>query len=84
MEVSGSSGLPPEFNYLRLPAHKYAVFVHKEHISKIRDTIDAAGKEWLPQSGYEAAGSPAFFERYQDYDPQTGMGDIEIWFPVRK
>jgi len=84
VEVSSSSGLPAEFDQLKVPAHKYAVFAHREHISTIRKTIDAVGKEWLPQSGYLADGPPAFFERYQNYDPQTGMGDIEIWFPIRK
>jgi len=84
VEVSGNSGLPREFYYLRIPAHRYAVFSHREHISTIRNTIEAISKEWLPTSGYQAAGTPAFFERYEDFDPQTGMGNTEIWLLIKK
>jgi AraC family transcriptional regulator len=28
---------------------------------------------------------PDFFERYgEEFDPQTGMGGIEVWIPIKE
>lgn len=82
VEVSVGSGLPDELQQLQIPAQRYAVFVHTEHISTIKNTIEAIGTEWLPAAAYVSTGTPAFFERYENYNPETGTGDIEIWVPV--
>jgi AraC family transcriptional regulator len=87
VEVSSSSGLPGEFNVATIPAQKYAVFSHLEHVSKLRETLDAIHK-WLPGSGHEVArgtaGAPDFFECYsEEFDPLTGMGGMEVWIPVK-
>jgi AraC family transcriptional regulator len=81
--VSDTSGLPGEFVHIQIPAQRYAVFFHREHISKIQNTIEAIGKQWLPTAGYEPTGTPTFFERYENFNLQTGMGDIEIWLPIK-
>jgi AraC family transcriptional regulator len=87
IEVASSSGLPGEFSVAAIPAQKYAVFSHREHASKLRETLDAIDK-WLPGSGLEVvcgdAAAPNFFERYsEEFDPQTGMGGIEVWIPIK-
>jgi AraC family transcriptional regulator len=86
-EVSSAAGVPAEFSTVTIPAQKYAVFSHREHVSKLRDTLDAIGRKWLPASGYESArptaGGPDFFERYGEFSPRTGMGDIEVWLPIK-
>jgi predicted dithiol-disulfide oxidoreductase (DUF899 family)/predicted transcriptional regulator YdeE len=85
VEVVDLSGLPDEFSGIRLPSQQYAVFSHRENISKIRNTIDAIMIQWLPTSGKELADSVGFLERYgKEFDPQTGMGDVEIWVPVKE
>ena len=38
VEVSDISTLPPELAHVRIPAQKYAVFSHREHVSTIRST----------------------------------------------
>jgi AraC family transcriptional regulator len=84
VEVADLSGIPDEFSGVRLPAQKYAVFSHREHVSTIRNTIGAIFDTWLPGSGYEAVSSPPFLERYgENFNPTTLMGDIEIWVPVK-
>ena len=88
VEVSSSSGLPAEFSVISIPAQKYAVFAHREHVSKLRETIDAIFHQWLARSGYEvprgADGAPDFFERYsEEFNPQTGMNGIEVWVPIK-
>jgi AraC family transcriptional regulator len=88
VEVSSSSGLPGEFSFVAVPAQRYAVFTHSEHVSKLFETLDAIGRQWLPESGQaavpRAAGAPDFFERYsEEFDPRSGMGGIEVWVPIQ-
>src|SRR5206468_2922839 len=88
VEVSSSSGLPGEFAIASIPAQKYAVFSHREHVSKLHETLDAIDK-WLPGSGLDVAcgtaGAPDFFERYsEEFDPRTGMGGIGVWVRLKK
>ncbi|RWB54830.1 AraC family transcriptional regulator [Mesorhizobium sp.] len=83
VEVSDFSDLPKEFYRVRVPAQKYAVFAHREHISTIRRTVNTIWNKWLPASGHEIADSPEF-ERYgPEFDPDTGNGGLEIWVPVK-
>ncbi|MBW8859207.1 MAG: AraC family transcriptional regulator [Caulobacter sp.] len=83
VEVTEFSDLPADFATLRIPAQRYAVFRHVEHISQIRTTMRAIWTVWLPTSPYEAADAP-LFERYgPEFDPRTGEGGLEIWLPVK-
>ena len=83
VEVSDFSGLPRQFARVRIPAQRYVVFSHAEHISTIRRTVMAIWNHWLPQSGLEVADAPNF-ERYDErFDPSTGNGGLEIWVPVQ-
>lgn len=88
VSVSSFAGVPNSFAKLSIAAHKYAVFAHREHVSKICVTLEAMLHEWLPQSGHTSATTgpeqPVFFERYgSDFNPLTGFGTIEVWLPVR-
>jgi predicted transcriptional regulator YdeE len=82
VEVKDATGLPAEFATVRLPARDYAVFMHRDHVSAIGDTIDKIWKDWVPQAGLNVASAPCF-ERYdEEFNPQTGMGGMEIWIPI--
>lgn len=76
--------LPDSFELKHLPSLDYAVFEHEGHISEIRKTCDAIWHTWIPQSGYDKPDeADYFFERYgENFDPEKGNGDIEIWIPV--
>ena len=83
VEVADFSDLPREFSRVRIPAQKYAVFTHGDHISTIRRTINTIWNQWLPASGHEVADAPNF-ERYDEkFDSLTGNGGLEIWVPIR-
>src|SRR5215475_3733988 len=86
VEVSTFAGMPDNFTVVSLPAAKYAVFPHRAHVSKLYETCDAISR-WLPDSGHQSAAdaeTPAFFERYsEEFDPQTGMGGMEVWVPLK-
>jgi AraC family transcriptional regulator len=84
VEVSDFSALPPDFTRLRIPAQRYAVFFHREHISTIRATWHAVWNQWLPESGHQVADAP-FFELYgEDFNPTSGNGGVELWVPLTK
>lgn len=82
VEVADFDPLPVEFSRVRVPAQRYAVFAHHDHVSTVRGTFMAIFNEWLPKSGYRSADAPVF-ERYDErFDPRTGTGGFEIWVPV--
>ena len=84
VEVSDFSDLPRKFTGIRVPAQKYAIFAHRDHISGIRRTVNTIWNHWLPSSGLKAADAPNF-ERYDEtFDSSTGNGGLEIWIPIRE
>jgi AraC family transcriptional regulator len=83
VEVGDFSAVPKDWARVRIPPQRYAVFMHREHISKIRSTWHTIWNHWLPQSGYQVIDAP-FFERYPEtFDGSTGLGGCEIWLAVR-
>jgi AraC family transcriptional regulator len=83
VEVADFSDVPPDMSRVRIPAQKYAVFTHRDHVSTIRRTWSTIWNYWLPNSGHEVAAAPDF-ERYgESFDPQRGTGGLEIWLPLK-
>jgi AraC family transcriptional regulator len=82
VEVGGFSCLPEDFARLRIAPARYAVFLHRGHIAGIHSTFKAIFDGALPRAGLHLADAP-FFERYDErFDPETGLGGVEIWMPV--
>jgi AraC family transcriptional regulator len=80
--VTDFESLPADFARISIQAQQYAVFTHEGHISGLQATWNSIWNEWLPASGYGPADVPDF-EVYDDrFDPKTGMGLVEIWFPI--
>lgn len=83
IEVANFSQLSAELGRVRIPAQRYAVFSHRDHVSTIRRTIMTIWNKWLPESGHGVADAPDF-ERYgEEFDPRTGTGGLEIWIPIK-
>ncbi|MBV9272087.1 MAG: GyrI-like domain-containing protein, partial [Candidatus Eremiobacteraeota bacterium] len=58
------------------------VFMHRGHISTIRNTWNSIFTDSLPKSKLEVV-KGADFERYTSaFDPRTGNGEVEIWIPI--
>jgi AraC family transcriptional regulator len=80
--VTDFESLPADFARISIQAQQYAVFTHEGHISGLQATWNSIWNEWLPASGYGPADVPDF-EVYDDrFDPKTGVGLVEIWFPI--
>jgi AraC family transcriptional regulator len=87
IQVRDVSSLADGWSSLRIPALRYAVFPHREHVSRLADTIDAIFHGWLPGSGFialQGAGdTPGLVERYGEaFDPRSGTGDVQVWIPI--
>jgi AraC family transcriptional regulator len=82
VEVSDFSELPGELARLRIPAQRYAVFAHRDHIAGIRSTFATIWSRWLPESGFKVADAPMFEQYGESFDPATGRGGLEIWIPI--
>ncbi len=65
-----------------LPAATYAVYLHTDHISTLTDTTNAIWNTWTPPNGQRIAHA-SDFELYDcRFDPETGLGGVEIWVPL--
>jgi AraC family transcriptional regulator len=81
--VAKSDDLPAEFETIHLPAQTWAIFQHQGHVNGIPATVDAAFRIWLPTSGRTVGSFPDMLEFYgADFDPETGLGRVEIWLPL--
>jgi AraC family transcriptional regulator len=88
VEVSSFADLSAELARMSVPARKWAIFPHRDHVSKLKDTIDTIVKNWLPTAKELVTsprlGEPWMIEFYgEDFNPHTGMGTMEVWFPVK-
>ena len=82
VEVADGSPLPSGLTNLRIEAQRYAVFTHRDHISKIGKTWDAIYNAWPATSGHALVQAPQFESYSADFNPQTGTGVVEIWIPI--
>jgi AraC family transcriptional regulator len=84
IEVSAVRDLPPELTALRLPAQRYAAFVHPGHVSKMRQTVHTIFSRAIEEHGLEVADFPNFVEYYGPaFDIEAGGNDVEVWIPLR-
>ncbi len=82
VEVPSLELAPADLRALSIPEATYAVFTHRGHISMLRETMNAIFTTALPSARLTLDASPAF-ERYdRRFDPRTGNGSSEIWFPI--
>jgi predicted transcriptional regulator YdeE len=81
-EVGSLAALPADVDRMRVPAQRYAVFLHRGTVSEIGTTWRRIREEWLPASGFRSAETPDFEFYDWRFDPLTGTGDVEIWIGV--
>jgi len=82
IEVESFSVLSADMGRMRVPEQYYAVFQHRDHISTIPKTWELIFNEWLPRSGTQPAETPCFELYDERFNPKTGLGIVEIYFPI--
>ena len=70
------------FDFVDIPANRYAVFTHSGHISDFSKTVYTIWNKSLPDAGLEPTKAPEFEVYDQRFDPETGRGDVEVWIPI--
>ncbi|NRP22969.1 Right origin-binding protein [Ensifer adhaerens] len=84
VEIDDAGALPAGFTTIKLPKQRYAVFLHRGHISSIATTAHRIFGTWLPESGLQHGETPDLIERYDErFDPHSGMGVVEMWIPIK-
>ncbi len=80
VEVESFAGLPAETGRMRVPARRYAVFVHGGGAS-LRSTWERI-LEWLSSGPCDSAHTPDFELYGPGTDPLVETGEIEVWVGV--
>jgi AraC family transcriptional regulator len=83
VEVQSFEGLPKNLGRMRVPAVRYAVFLHGDNVATIQSTWREIVSSWLPSSGLRSANTPDFEVYDERFDGETGEGGVEIWLGVQ-
>jgi predicted transcriptional regulator YdeE len=83
VEVESFDALPKELGRMRVPAVRYAVFLHEGNVAAIQNTWREIFSSWLPSSGMRSAETPDFEVYDERFDAETGDGGVEIWVGVK-
>ncbi len=81
VEVGSLAGLPGEMGRMRVPAQRYAIFVHHGQGASLRSTWERI-LEWLATGPYDSAHTPDFELYAPGSDPLAEAGEIEVWVGV--
>lgn len=83
-QVARVNGKPKELVTLELPARPYAVFEHRDHISKLTETYRKIWNDLLPALGRVVADAPILERFNQRFDTRTGEGGLQLWIPLER
>jgi AraC family transcriptional regulator len=83
VEVQSFDAVPREVGRMRVPAVRYAVFLHEGNVRTIQATWKQIFSTWLPNSGMRSANTPDFELYDERFDGATGDGGVEIWLGVQ-
>jgi AraC family transcriptional regulator len=81
-EVKAFDGRSPELTYFETDPRTYAVFAHSDHVSTIFDTYSAIWNEALPALARKVADCPVLEFHNNAFDPDTGLGGLQICVPL--
>jgi AraC family transcriptional regulator len=84
VEVDSFSALPEAMGKMRISEQYYAVFLHRDHISTIKKTWELILHDWIPRSGVQVVEKPNFELYEEPFNPETGLGGVEIYIAVER
>ncbi len=83
VEVQSFDAAPKDLGRMRVPAARYAVFLHAGNVRTIQETWRQIFSAWLPSSGMQSNETPDFEVYGEQFDGATGEGGVEIWVGVK-
>ena len=72
VEVKSFDAVPKELGRMRVPAARYAVFLHEGNVATIQETWKQILSSWLPKSGMESNETPDFEVYDERFDGASG------------
>ncbi|WP_193744973.1 GyrI-like domain-containing protein [Marinimicrobium sp. LS-A18] len=87
VEVPGFQRINDDWDRLTVPAQRYAVFLHRDHVSELRPALHTIFAHSLPGLNLspQRRNGPLLLERYgAEFDFRTGWGGIQIWVPLQE
>ncbi len=89
VEVSSFRKINADWDRLTIPKQRYAVFLHRDHVSELRPALHTLFAHSLPGLNLSPkrrdGHAPLLLERYEAaFDFRTGWGGIQIWVPVEE
>jgi len=81
-DVRSKLELTDDLKSVYIGEQRYAVFMQRDHISQIRNTMNTIWNDWMPNCGYKGVNAPEFELYTKDFNPETRMGGLEIWKPL--
>jgi AraC family transcriptional regulator len=83
-EVEAFEGCEAALTRIETGPGPYAVFEHADHVSTIFDTYTAIWNEALPAMGRRVADEPVLEFHNDAFDPDTGLGGLQICIPLER
>lgn len=84
VEVPVGTEVREPLQVITVPARRWAMVTHREHITTITSTIQAIFTEALHAAGLVPGEDPDLLEVYREtFDPWSGLGGVELWVPLR-
>lgn len=75
--------LPEGFDLVRVPAGRYAVFVHEGRLERLDETLSFIHELWLPASTHALRDAP-HLERYdrERFRLNSEDSELDLWIPI--
>jgi AraC family transcriptional regulator len=80
--VSRVDEVPSGLVVVKVPAQRYAVFTHLDHVSALPRTYAAIWNEWFPSHPWRPVNTVGMERHLERFDPTTGLGGVGLWIPV--
>jgi len=80
-DITGATDVPKQYRQMNVPAHKYAVFIHKGSIVSTKKTYDYIYQTWFKQNDYIIDMKAAILEKQQENADGSGT-EIHIYIPI--
>lgn len=81
-EVKAFYGRLADLSYFETRAGTYAVFAHNDHVSTIFDTYTAIWNEAFSALARKVADGPVLEFHNDAFNPDTGLGGLQIYVPL--
>ncbi len=80
--ITNQDAIPDGMVKVDIPARTYARFTHRGAIQNVGETVSYIWATWLPNSQYEATGTPEFEHYATDFDPVNPECTFDFYIPI--